>query len=289
MDLTNYYRDFVVDDCEFSFHCVRWTVPSYLDEDGNLHCAVAAFQHPDSDLVRDPLSTNHRSTAETPLTMFGSLIVAGSSRDHIRVLIPDTVGTMVNADSPLGLQHVVGLQLGTPADLSSSLPATGLDRVLCDNSVTLCLIRKHGAYWSEINPILDRWQSVNDTKCPELVTRNMARHLRLEHTFYQCVWRCPVANCPSWFASESDGKDHLESTHMFSEGTGYSAYENLRHHGLEWYGCCAFFDLSRTSTQELWMDISLARKSGQGLHNEYVITDSPAYDNLWLFFHAAVR
>ena len=37
------------------------------------------------------------------------------------------------------------------------------------------------------------------------------------------------------------------------------------------------------------MDIALARKSGQGLHNEYVITDSPAYDNLRLFFHAAVR
>ena len=119
MDLTNYYSDFVVDDCELSFHCVRGTVPSYLDEDGNLHCAVAAFQHPDSDLACDPLSTNHRSTAETLLAMFGSLIVAGSSRDHIRVLIPDTVGIIVNADSPLGLQHVVGLQLGTPADLSS--------------------------------------------------------------------------------------------------------------------------------------------------------------------------
>ena len=117
MDLTNYYRDFVVDDCEFSFHCVRGTVPSYLDEDGNLHCAVAAFQHPDADLARDPLSANHRSTEETPLAMFGTLIVAGSSRDHIRVLIPDTVGTMVNADSPLGLQHVVGLRLGTPMDL----------------------------------------------------------------------------------------------------------------------------------------------------------------------------
>ena len=239
MDLTNYYRDFVVDNCEFSFHCVRGTVPFYLDEDGNLHCAVATYQHPDADLARDPLSTNHRSTAETPLAMFGSLIVAGSSQDHIRVLIPDTLGTMVNDDSPLGLQHVIGWQLGTPADLSSSIPATGLDRVLCDNSVTSCLIRKRGAYWSEIYPILDRWQSVNDGKCLEcdqLVTMNMARHLRLEHTFYQCVWRCPVANFPSWFASESDGKDH---------------------HGLEWYGRRTFFDLSRTSAQELWMDIAL--------------------------------
>ena len=113
---------------------------------------------------------------------------------------------MVNADSPLGLQHVVGLRLGTPVDLSSSLPASDLDRALCVNSVTPCLIRKRKAYWAEINPILEKWQSVNDTKCPEcdqVVPRNMAQHLRLEHAFCQCVWRCPVANCPSWFTSES--------------------------------------------------------------------------------------
>ena len=236
MDLTNYYCDFVVDECEFAFHSVRGTVPSFLDEDGNLHCAVAAFQHPDTDLARDPLSTNHRSSEGSPLAMFGTLVVAGSSRDHIRVLIPDLVGAMVNADSPLGLQHVVGLRLGTPVDLSYSLPASDLDRALCVNSVTPCLIRKRKAYWAEINPILEKWPSVNDTKCPEcdqVVPRNMARHLRLEHTFCQCVWRCPVANCPSWFTSEFDGKDHLENTHLFSEGNEYSSYECLRQLGLE--------------------------------------------------------
>ena len=66
MDLTNYYRNFVVDDCEFAFNYVRGTVPSFLDEDGNLHCAVAAFQHPDADLARDPLSTNHLSSEASP-------------------------------------------------------------------------------------------------------------------------------------------------------------------------------------------------------------------------------
>ena len=115
----------------------------------------------------------------------------------------------------------------------------------------------------------------------------MARHLRLEHTFCQCVWRCPVASCPSWFASEFDGKDHLEETHLFSEGNGCSLYYEC--FGLEWFGRRSFFDRSRTSGQALWMDIALARKSGQELHNEYVITDSPAFDELRLFFHAAVR
>ena len=199
---------------------------------------------------------------------------------------------MVNADSPLGLQHVVGVQLRTPIDLSSSLPVADLDRALCDNSVTLCLIRKRKAYWSEINPILEKRQSVNDTKCPEcdqVIPINMARHLRLEHTFCQCVWRCPVANCPSWFASEFNGKDHLESTHLFTEGNGYSSFECLRQFGLEWFDRRSFFDHSKTSAQALWMDIALARKSGQELHNVYVITNSPAYDNLRLFFHATVR
>ena len=84
------------------------------------------------------------------------------------------------------------------------------------------LIQKKRSYWSEINPILQTWQSINDTKCPEfnwVIPINMARHLRLEHTTCQCFWRCPVANCPSWFASEFEGKDHLEETHLFNEGT----------------------------------------------------------------------
>ena len=35
--------------------------------------------------------------------------------------------------------------------------------------------------------------------------------------------------------------------------------------------------------------ITLARKSGQELRNDYIITESPAFDELRLFFHAAVR
>ena len=292
MDLNLCYRSFVVDDRELIFHSVLGTVPSFHDEEGNLYCAAAAFQQPDADLARDPLSTNHRSTDTTQLAMCGTLIVASSTRDYIRVLIPDTVGTMVNVDSPLVLQHVVGLRLGTPVDLSSSLPPADLDHALCDNSVLPSLIRKKISYWSEINPILQKWQRINDTKCPEcnrVIPINMARHLRLEHTTCQCFWRCPIANCPSWFASEFEGKDHLEETHLFNEGHGCSYYECLRQVGLEWFGRRSFFDWIRHSGQALRMDIALARKSGQELHNDYVITDSPAFDELRLFFQAAVR
>ena len=77
MDLNLCNRNFVVDDRELMFHTVLGTVPSFHDEEGNIYCAAAAFQHPDADLDRDPLSTNHRSTDATQLAMFGTLIVAG--------------------------------------------------------------------------------------------------------------------------------------------------------------------------------------------------------------------
>ena len=73
---------------------------------------VPAFQHPAPDLVCDPLSTNRRLPETADLAMFGTLVVAGSTPDHIRVLIPDTVGSTVDAESPVDLQHVVGLSLG---------------------------------------------------------------------------------------------------------------------------------------------------------------------------------
>ena len=151
------------------------------------------------------------NTADLP--MFGMLVVAGSSPDHIKVLIPDTFsGPTVHADSPVVLQHVVGLSLGPAADLSSSLPPPDLDQALCNNSVLPTLVRRRRAYWSEINPILQKWQSINNASCPEcnrLIRVNMSRHLRLSHTTCQCFWRCPAPSCPMWFASELNGKDHL--------------------------------------------------------------------------------
>ena len=46
----------------------------------------------------------------------------------------------------------------------------------------------------------------------------------------------------------------------------------------------------RSSTgQALWMDLALARKTGQELHNDYVITSSPDFGSLRKLFRAAVR
>ena len=258
-----------------------------------MYCAVPAFQHSDPDLAQDPLSTNRRLINTADLPIFGTLVVAGATADHIKVLIPDTFsGPTVNADSPVVLQHVVGLTLGPAVDLSSSLPSPDLDRALCRNSVLPILTKRRRSYWAEVNPILRRWQHVNDAKCPlcdGLITVNMSWHLRLSHTTCQCFWRCPVPSYPTWFASELYGKDHLEEIHKFSEGRGYSYHEYLRRFGPEWFGRRSFFDQRGTTGQALWMDLALARKAGQELHNDHVITSGPEFGSLRGFFRAAVR
>ena len=117
----------------------------------------------------------------------------------------------------------------------------------------------------------------------------MARHLRLVHTTHVCFWRWPVPTCPLWFSSELNGKDHIEKIHRFREGRGHSFYECLREFGLEWFGSRTFFDQSKSATQSLWMDLALARRSGQELRNSYTITKSPEFAPLRRFFMAAVN
>ena len=126
IDLNLLYRDFIVDDREFMFNYSPGSVPSFYDEDGNTYCAVPAFQHPDPDLARDPLSTNRRLHETADLAMFGTFVVAGPTPDHIRVLIPETVGPTVDAESPVDLQHVVELSLGPATNLSSTLSPADL-------------------------------------------------------------------------------------------------------------------------------------------------------------------
>ena len=46
---------------------------------------------------------------------------------------------------------------------------------------------------------------------------------------------------------------------------------------------------SKRRGQALWMDLALARRSGQELNNSYVLTTSPAFGTLRKFFRAAVR
>ena len=117
----------------------------------------------------------------------------------------------------------------------------------------------------------------------------MSRHLRLSHTTCQCFWCCPVPTCPMWFTSELNGKVNLERIQNFTEGRGYSFYDCLRQFGLKWFGRHSFFDQREVHCQALWMDLALARYSGQELHNDYILTTSPAFGSLRKFFCGTVR
>ena len=108
------------------------------------------------------------------------------------------------------------------------------------------------------------------------------------HPTHVCYWRYPVPSCPLWFTSELNGKDHIENTHHFREGRGYSFYECLQEFGLEWFGRRAFFTEKNTTGQSLWMDLALAWHSSQELRNAYTITGSPDFATLRRFFAAAV-
>ena len=91
-----------------------------------------------------------------------------------------------------------------------------------------------------------------------------------------------------WFTSELNAKDHIEGIHTFQEGHGTSFYECLRQHGIEWFGSRTFFDQRKDTTQAIWMDMALARRSGQELRNFYIVTKSTEHAPLRRFFKAAV-
>ena len=58
---------------------------------------------------------------------------------------------------------------------------------------------------------------------------------------------------------------------------------------MEWFWKRSFFDQREQSGQAMWMDLALARQSGQELSNHYVITNSPVMAHLRRFYRASVR
>ena len=250
-----------------------------------------AFEHEDASIAYDPLSANRRFTGAADLAVLGTLVFAGATRNSISVMVPDCLMPLEDGIVRVDLRHHVGLSLGSAVDMTNWSPEAHLERALCPGSLSDTLGLQRRAYWDELSPILKRWKSVNDSKCPDcgdVIKINMGRHIRLKHTTYMCFWRCPVLSCSLWFKSELNAKDHIEGIHHFKEGHGLSFYECLRRHGMEWFASRRFFDQRQDATQSLWMDMALARRSGQELRNSYIITNSPEYAPLRRFFKAAV-
>ena len=266
------------------------TGPYTEDADGD-GVRMNAFDHEDVDISFNPLSANRRFSGTADLAVLGTLVFAGPTRESIDVMVPDFIvppaGGLVRVD----LRHHVSLSLRQALDMAHWVPEPNMEKALCPSSLadTLGLQRRH--YWEELNPILKKWKSVNNSRCPECdrpIKVNMAHHLRLVHTKYVCFWRCPVLSCSLWFTSELNAKDHIEGIHKFQEGHGTSFYECLRQYGIEWFGSRTFFEGRILTNQAIWMDLALARRSGQELRNSYVITKSPEHAPLRRFFKAAV-
>ena len=252
---------------EDMFDYSRYQTPTFMGDAGFEHVAMATFRHRDPDFALDPLSTNCRFQPLYPeLAVLGTVVFAGTITGSIQILIPDCTIPPVDNDVINDLRYVVELSLGAPFDMGKELPPPYLVAALCPNSLDPNLGLRRQDYWEEIDLLLAEWRSVNNLRCPEcyrVIKVNMLHHLRLVHMRFVCYWRCPVPACPSWFSSELNGKDHIDNTHRFREGRGYSFYECLRRFGLEWFGSCSFFDQRKVTGQSLWMDLALARRSGQ--------------------------
>ena len=196
------------------------------------------------------------------------------------MMVPDCLLPPENNTVRVDLRHHVGLSLGPAVDMTNWSADDHLERALCPTSLADTLGLQRREYWEELNPILKRWKSVNKSSCldcQKFIQINMGRHIRLKHTTYMCFWRCPVVSCSLWFMAELNAKDHIEGIHKFKEGEGMSFYECLRRHGIEWFGSRKFFDQRKETNQAIWMDMALARRSGQELRNSYIITNSPEY------------
>ena len=171
---------------------------SYTEDVDGDGVRLNAFQHEDASIAYDPLSANRRFAGAADLAVLGTLVFAGATRHSISVMVPDCLLPPENNTVRVDLRHHIGLSLGSAVDMTNWSPEAHLERALCPGPLLDTLELQRREYWSELSPILKKWKSVNDSKCPdcgEVIKINMGRHIRLKHTTYQCFWRCPVMSC----------------------------------------------------------------------------------------------
>ena len=63
-------------------------------------------------------------------------------------------------------------------------PEAHLDRALCPGPLLDTLGLQRREYWSELSPILKRWKSVNDSKCPDCGDQHGPPHPAETHNVY---------------------------------------------------------------------------------------------------------
>ena len=107
---------------------------TFTGDAGYVHMALATFNHQNPDFAFDPLSTNWRLQPSADLTVLGTVVVAGPTRESIQVLVPDCTVPPVGNDVQIDLRHVVELQMGPAFDMCHELPPPDLTLSLCPKS-----------------------------------------------------------------------------------------------------------------------------------------------------------
>ena len=102
--------------------------PTFAGDTERVHVAFAAFDHADRDIALDPISTNRRLHID--ISVLGTVIVAGPTKDTIQVLVPDCTIPPVGNDVQVDLRHVVELHLGSSFDMGRELPPPDLTLAL---------------------------------------------------------------------------------------------------------------------------------------------------------------
>ena len=118
-------------------------------------------------IAYDPLSANRRFAGAADLAVLGTLVFAGATRHSISVMVPDCLLPPENNTVKVDLRHHVGLSLGSAVDMTNWSPEAHLERALCLGPLLDTLELQRRDYWNELSPILKRWKSVNDSKCPD--------------------------------------------------------------------------------------------------------------------------
>ena len=214
------------------------------------------------------------------------MVVAGPTTDVIYVLVPDNTTCSADEIAPADLQHVIGIRLGPAENLGSNLPREDLHLSLCENSLRPTLIADRRVYWAEITPLLQRWQSVNNTACPHchrLIRVNMSRHLRASHTVTSAFGGVRYPHVICGLVRSSTVRT------IWSGSTASERGRDAHFTGSVWNGSGHGAISIIVSSQAMWMDMALARQSGQELINHYIITNSPATAHIRHFFHASIR
>ena len=137
---------------------------SYTEDADGDGIRMNAFDHEDVDISFDPLSANRRFSGTADLAVLGTLVFAGPTRESIDVMVPDCIVPPAGGSVRVDLRHHVSVSLGPALDMANWVPETHLEKALCPSSLADTLGLQRRDYWEELNPILKKWKSVNNSR-----------------------------------------------------------------------------------------------------------------------------